>query len=348
MNGPHPFTVKLLAWYGEHARELPWRVDPKPYPTWLSEVILQQTRVDTGTAYWHRFMAAFPNVHSLASASAEDVMAQWKGLGYYSRARNLHAAAQAIVNQHKGELPETAAGWQSLPGIGPYTAAAISSICYGEPVAVIDGNVQRVLSRLFDIDQPVDRKSGRVAIESAAQALVASKEPGISNQAWMELGALVCKPKNPNCAHCPLNSDCLSRRAGNALERPVKQPKKRPKEVAVHFEIRRRRVDSGPIEWWIERRPESGIWGGLESFPLAMSEEHLPSIPPPNAWGPVLHILTHMRMNAWFHFSEIEYTSTSSAEKNQGQWIAVEDGERTWPRLIDKVLSDLQRHAVKN
>lgn len=348
MNGPHPFTVKLLSWYENHARDLPWRAHPEPYATWLSEVILQQTRVDTGTAYWHRFLNAFPNVKVLASANSEDVMAQWKGLGYYSRARNLHAAAKAIVHDLDGQLPETAEGWKRLPGIGPYTAAAIASICHQEAVPVIDGNVQRVLSRLFNIDQPVDRKSGRVAIEAAADALVSSQNPGISNQAWMELGALVCKPKNPNCGQCPLHSECLSRAEGTTRDRPVKQPKKRPKDVVVNFDVKRRKIGSGPLEWWIERRPQKGIWGGLESFPLVMTETTTPPPQEEAMWGPVLHILTHMRMNAWFHFSEIQTSHDAGGEETEGLWVAVTDSHRTWPRLIDKVLMDLQNQAVKN
>lgn len=348
MQGTHPCTRKLLRWYESHARELPWRAHPEPYATWLSEVILQQTRVDTGTAYWHRFMVAFPTVQDLAFASSEEVMALWKGLGYYSRARNLHVAAQFIVHNSRGKLPQDAEGWKALPGVGPYTAAAISSICFGEAVPVIDGNVQRVLARLFDIPDPVDRKLGKAAIECAAEDLVDPGQPGISNQAWMELGALVCKPKNPNCDHCPLTGDCLARSRGTVLERPVKQPKKRPKEVTVIFDVHLQKNDGSPWSWWIERRPEKGIWGGLEAFPLTMTDGHSNPKDEADLWGPVEHILTHRRMNAWFRFIHGPLDPGHDAAENQGQWAPVMDGSRTWPRLIDKVLNDLQRRAVEN
>ena len=195
MSTAHPITERLLGWYAEHARPLPWRAAPEAYATWLSEVILQQTRVDTGTAYWHRFLEAFPSVHDLAAASPEDVMALWKGLGYHSRARNLHAAARHIVSELNGDLPRDSEGWRALPGIGPYTAAAISSICFSEPVPVIDGNVQRVLSRLFDVSDPVDRKAEKRPWRRRPRNWCIRIAPAIPTKPWMELGALVCKPK---------------------------------------------------------------------------------------------------------------------------------------------------------
>ena len=347
MTPAHPTTERLLDWYAEHARNLPWRAAPEPYATWLSEVILQQTRVDTGTAYWHRFLAAFPTVQDLAAAPPEAVMALWKGLGYYSRARNLHAAARQIVTSRQGAMPTDAEGWRQLPGVGPYTAAAISSICFSEPVPVVDGNVQRVLSRLFDVADPVDRKAGKSAIEAAAASLVHPTRPGDSNQAWMELGALICKPKNPDCASCPLQSECAARIAGTHLQRPVKQPKKSAMEVQVVFDVRWRSRPGHDLEWWVERRPERGIWGGLEAFPLAMEEtRQTPDCL--DLWGPVRHILTHRKMTAWFSVSEADGGDAAGP----GEWVAVTDADRTWPRLISKVLSELQAEvrfrAVKN
>ena len=347
MTQVHPITERLLLWYDHNARELPWRTAPEAYATWLSEVILQQTRVDTGTAYWHRFLQAFPTVQDLASASPEEVMALWKGLGYYSRARNLHAAAQHVVRELEGQLPSTSEGWRRLPGIGPYTAAAISSICHSEVVPVVDGNVQRVLSRLFDISDAVDRKAGKTAIESAAQELVHPQRPGDSNQAWMELGALVCAPKKPLCHACPIAVDCMARAAGTELNRPVKQLKKAALEVQVVFEVRMRYGDDGALQWWVERRPDSGIWGGLEAFPATIQEgRDTPSRL--DLWGPVRHILTHRKMTAWFAFSMAEDTEDPGA----GQWLPISEGDRTWPRLIAKVVEELQAEArfraVKN
>ncbi|RPG81091.1 MAG: A/G-specific adenine glycosylase [Crocinitomicaceae bacterium TMED114] len=347
MTTAHPITDRLLSWYADHARNLPWRAAPEAYSTWLSEVILQQTRVDTGTAYWHRFLAEFPTVQDLAAASPEQVMALWKGLGYYSRARNLHAAAQHVVNELHGELPHSSEGWRQLPGIGPYTAAAIASICFSEPVPVVDGNVQRVLSRLFDIANPVDRKAGKAAIDAAAAELVHPKRPGDSNQAWMELGALVCTPKNPKCGDCPLVQDCQARATGTVSERPVKSAKKAAVEMQVTFHVTMRHSANGELQWWVERRPDSGIWGGLESFPVHMEEGRRA----PNRldlWGPVRHILTHRKMTAWFSFEMTDGPNPSGT----GAWLPVSDDSRTWPRLIAKVIAELQAEAglraVKN
>ena len=336
----HPLTENLLVWYREHARDLPWRAAPEPYAVWLSEVILQQTRVDQGTAYWQRFIAAFPTVVDLAAASTEEVMALWKGLGYYSRARNLHRAAQCVVDERGGQLPVRAEDWARLPGIGPYTAAAIASICFGEPIAVIDGNVQRVLSRLFDISDPVDRKTGRDAIQIASGELVAQSCPGESNQAWMELGALVCTPRNPKCPECPLADACLAQKRNTVLERPVKQPKKAPEKTEVLFRIHLRTGQSQQPEWWVETRPEKGIWAQLESFPCSMSPE---SGSIRSGFGPVRHLLTHKHMTAWFMLDSAE-----PVQRAGGRWISVSDGEANWPRIIDKVLLDLREWIVKN
>lgn len=344
----HPLTRLLLAWYRENARELPWRSAPDPYPTWLSEVILQQTRVDQGTAYWHRFLAAFPTVSDLASAEVDEVMRLWKGLGYYSRARNLHHAARRVMEERGGELPVLARDWASLPGIGPYTAAAIASICHGEPVPVMDGNVQRVLARLFDVKAPVDRKAGKTELEAWSLALIDARDPGTSNQAWMELGALVCLPRTPLCAACPLAGECLALQRSTISERPVKQPKKAPLPVEVNFRIHLRRHRAQGVQWWVERRPTRGIWAQLESFPCTMTP------PDPmvgsgqtegtlNRFGPVDHILTHRRMTAWFTVESGEPVDPPG----EGRWVDVQSGEANWPRLIEKVLAPLRAWIVK-
>lgn len=340
----HPLTALLLDWYDLNARPLPWREDPEPYATWLSEVILQQTRVDQGTAYWKRFMAAFPTVQDLAAADTDAVMALWKGLGYYSRARNLHKAAHIIAEERAGKLPQNATDWASLPGIGPYTAAAISSICFDEAVPVVDGNVQRVVSRLFDIEDAVDRKKGKAAVDTACQALIDTRNPGKSNQAWMELGALVCAPRSPRCGECPVAEGCLARQRGTVLDRPVKQPKKAPQAVDVVFSVHLRTGPSGDQQWWVERRPESGIWSQLESFPCTMdmrapgAEEVKGAVPDrPKRFGPVAHILTHRKMTAWF-----EVATDPARPSNGGRWVDCMEGTANWPRLIDKVLPELR------
>jgi len=343
----HPLTRQLLEWYGLHARPLPWRESPRPYATWLSEVILQQTRVETGTAYWHRFLEQYPTVKDLAEAPIESVMRSWKGLGYYSRARNLHAAAKAVMEERGGALPIRAAEWRALPGIGEYTAAAIASICHGEAVPVVDGNVQRVLSRLFDIADPVDRKSGREAIRTWSEVLVSEADPGASNQAWMELGAMVCKPRNPACPDCPLREACLARERHTWAERPVKQPKKKQVAMTVDFDVAVRMVDSG-WEWWVERRPDRGIWGGLESFPATLTEGAGRDRDPESVWGPVDHILTHRRLTGWFHLHTGDAALDLARQHPRGSWVPLEDADRAWPRMVDKVLPELRAWAVKN
>ena len=263
---PRPSHHGTPARLVRRARPKPaWRAAPEPYATRLSEVILQQTRVDTGTAYWHRFLAAFPTVQDLAAAPPEAVMALWKGLGYYSRARNLHAAARQIVTSGQGAMPTDAEGWRQLPGVGPYTAAAISSICFSEPVPVVDGNVQRVLSRLFDVADPVDRKAGKSAIEAAAASLVHPTRPGDSNQAWMELGALICKPKTPDCASAPSNRSVPPASPAPTSNVPSNSPKS-PLWKCRWCSMCWRSRPGHDLEWWVERRPERGIWGGLEAF----------------------------------------------------------------------------------
>ena len=310
-------------------------------------MILQQTRVETGTAYWHRFLERYPTVADLAAAPIESIMQSWKGLGYYSRARNLHAAAQSIMEDRGGALPMNAAEWRSLPGIGEYTAAAIASICHGEPVPVVDGNVQRVLSRLFDIADAVDRKVGKEAVRHWAEVLVSTDNPGASNQGWMELGATVCKPKNPDCTACPIADACLARQRDTWRERPVKQAKKPPVAVTVQFAVALREAGSR-WEWWVERRPDKGIWGGLECFPASMTQTQYTPVANESAWGPVDHILTHRRLTGWFHFHVGPASGRITASHPEGRWVPVDDPNTTWPRMVDKVLHDLRDQCVKN
>ena len=216
----------LSKWYASHARDLPWRLTPSLYGTWLSEIMLQQTRVDTGIPKWHLFLELFPTVHDLAQASEADVMKAWEGLGYYRRARLLHKAAKVVAA--RGAFPESREDWLALPGVGPYTSAAIASIGLGEAVAAVDGNVQRVMSRWAGVTEAVDSKQGAQAIQGLA-TLGSIDRPGDHNQAVMELGALVCSPKQPRCADCPVRSTCAS--ADNP-ECGLSCPTKRPSEAS--------------------------------------------------------------------------------------------------------------------
>ncbi len=252
----------LLKWYRANARDLPWRRTRDPYAVWLSEILLQQTRVDQGLPYYERFLKRFPTVESLARADEHAVLKAWEGLGYYSRARNLHKAARILVDDWAGNFPSNAEDWQALPGIGRYTAGAIASIVYGERVPVLDGNVIRVLTRLFDIDECSDVPRVRERLWDLADELVPASNPGDFNQALMELGASVCAPRNPACEVCPLAKSCEARAVGTQLDRPVRAAKKRVphKEMVLGAVIKNGRVLIG-------RRPSSGLLGGLWELP---------------------------------------------------------------------------------
>ena len=220
---PHPFSQRLLDWYDEFGRELPWRNTRDPYRIWISEIILQQTRVAQGYDYYLRFIERFPTVDILAAASQDEVMRQWEGLGYYSRARNLHTAAQQIVEQ--GGFPTDYEGVRNLKGVGDYTAAAICSFAYDLPTAVVDGNVYRVLSRVFGIDTPIDSTAGKKEFGALAQELMVSQRAPDYNQAIMDFGALQCTPRSPQCLLCPMNEDCAALAEGTVESLPLKAKK---------------------------------------------------------------------------------------------------------------------------
>ncbi len=252
----------LLAWYARNARELPWRRSRHPYPVWVAEIMLQQTRIEQGRPYFERFMEAFPTVEALASASEDAVLKLWEGLGYYARARNLHRAARLIAHERGGEFPETAEAWQALPGIGRYTAGAIASIAFGEAVPVVDGNVKRVLSRLFDIATPIGLAATERRLWALAGALVSPRRPGDFNQALMELGAIVCTPRVPSCTSCPVRGVCEAFARGTQAERPARQKK----PATPHHEL----VVAAIAEngrFLLGKRPPSGLLGGLWEFP---------------------------------------------------------------------------------
>lgn len=253
---------RLLAWYRAHRRDLPWRRTKDPYAIWISEIMLQQTQVQTVIPYYERFVERFPTVSDLASAELEEVLKCWAGLGYYSRARNLHAAAKQIVEQHDGVFPESFEAVLALPGIGRYTAGAILSIAHDRSVPILDGNVIRVLSRVFLISGDPDTAPVKERLWSLAEAVIPEGEAGDFNQAMMELGARVCTPFEPDCARCPLETICQARRAG--IQDKLPETRKGPatvrvKEVAAVIEREGR--------FLIARRPPEGLWGGLWEFP---------------------------------------------------------------------------------
>jgi A/G-specific adenine glycosylase len=253
----------LQHWYEKNKRELPWRETNDPYIIWISEVILQQTRVNQGYDYFVRFIRRFPNIKALAEASEEDVLKQWQGLGYYSRARNLHAAAKQIEECFHGEFPKKYPDILSLKGVGEYTAAAIMSIAYRAPFAVIDGNVLRVISRLFMIDEPVDTARGKKTIAEIAQTILDPQHPDIHNQAIMDFGATLCKPKQPKCAECPLQAHCLAFAKNAVSKYPVKNKStKTTKRYFHYFHI----VYNNHT--YIRKREANDIWKNLYEFPL--------------------------------------------------------------------------------
>jgi A/G-specific adenine glycosylase len=254
----------LLAWYDKHARVLPWRArkgeTADPYAVWLSEIMLQQTTVATVGPYFMRFLTRWPTVEALAAAPQEEVLKEWAGLGYYSRARNLHACARAISSEHGGKFPDTVEGLGRLPGIGPYTAAAIAAIAFGRCATVVDGNVERVVARLFDLRTPLP--AVKPEIREKAATLTPAKRAGDFAQAMMDLGATVCTPRSPSCNRCPINDLCDARAAGTQSLLPARAPKKpRPVRRGACFWLTK------GDEVWLRRRPEKGLLGGMMEVP---------------------------------------------------------------------------------
>jgi len=252
----------LLAWYDASKRDLPWRGSRDPYAIWVSEVMLQQTRVETVRERWGRFLKRFPTLAALAKADERELLKEWEGLGYYRRARNLKAAAEVLVAEGRSTLPESVAELAALPGVGPYTAAAVASIAFGRPAAVVDGNVERVLARRLGLEARVDQPEGRGRIQHAAERLLDRKRPGDANQALMELGATVCLPRGPLCLLCPWSHDCVARASGD----PESLPKRAPRKVGPHHDIAAGVVWRGD-RLLIARRKADGLLGGLWEFP---------------------------------------------------------------------------------
>lgn len=264
MNDTQRFTLfrkDLLRWFAENRRPLPWRADYTPYRTWIAEVMMQQTQMDRGVQYFLRWMERFPDVAAVAAAPEEDLLKAWEGLGYYRRARNIQAAARVIMERHGGNFPTSYADILALPGVGPYTAGAIASTAYNEEVPCVDGNVERVLSRVFDIDTPVKEEPAKSRIRELAQALIPKGEARNFNQGLMEMGALVCR-KKPECERCPLAGLCESRHLGIQNERPVPGKKAAVTQIEVVCGVL---LHEGKV--FIQRRNEKDVWGGLWEFP---------------------------------------------------------------------------------
>ena len=294
----------LLDWYDIHARDLPWRVGPAaravgvmpdPYRVWLSEIMLQQTTVAAVKEYFMRFTSLWPDVGALAAAEDATVMGEWAGLGYYARARNLLKCARVVVAEHGGRFPEDHDALLALPGVGPYTAAAISAIAFDQPSVVMDGNVERVMARLFDIHTPLP--AAKPELKAKAAELTPKQRPGDHAQAVMDLGATICTPKSPACGICPLRDPCAARMAGTAPELPKKTPKK-PKPVRRGYAYIGCRADGAVL---LETRPDKGLLGGMLGWPGSdWSDAPMPAPPVEAEWqelgGEVRHTFTHFHL----------------------------------------------------
>jgi A/G-specific adenine glycosylase len=328
------FALTLLEWFRENGRELPWRQTHDPYSVWLSEIILQQTQVKQGWDYWERFMRRWPTVEALAEATEDEVLREWQGLGYYSRARNLHHAARQIVAL--GHFPDTIEEIKQLKGVGDYTAAAIGSIAFGLPAAVVDGNVYRVLSRYFGIDTPINTTEGKKLFAALAQEQLLpalnreGQGAGLYNQAIMDFGAIQCTPQSPHCDDCPLMETCAAFREGRVGELPVKQKTLQVKERHLTYIYVRCNGETA-----IHRRPAGDIWQGLYE-PLLT--EQVPT-------GAVLlrqnvkHVLTHRILMADFYLLE---TDEKPVLPDDYFWIKETELDRyAVPRLIEILLSSV-------
>lgn len=339
---------RLLAWYDKHHRELPWRTTPAaardgkradPYHVWLSEIMLQQTTVEAVKPYFRAFLEKWPDAASLAAADAEDVLRAWAGLGYYSRARNLKKCADLVASMHGGRFPATEEGLRELPGIGDYTAAAIAAIAYGRPAAVVDGNVERVVTRLYTIDTPLPL--AKREIKEIVGSLVPARRPGDFAQAMMDLGATICAPRRPSCMLCPLNGDCAALRDGEPELFPVKAPKAdKPQRYGAAFVAIR---GDGTI--LLRKRPERGLLGGMSEVPTTAwtarvdGDTTTKAAPFPAEWrraGSISHVFTH------FALELLVYRADAGGR-------AAPDGHR-WARLADihnEALPTVMKKAIE-
>lgn len=362
MIDPQEIAPPLLAWWDADHADLPWRRTRDPYAIWVAEVMLQQTQIATVIPYYERWMARFPTVEALAGAPLDDVLKQWEGLGYYSRARNLHAAARQIVQNYEGRLPRAVDKLLKLPGVGRYTAGAVASIAFDIRAPALDGNAMRVLSRLFDVEEDVTQPATRARLWQLAEEILPAERPGDFNQAFMEFGQRVCVPRNPRCLICPLSALCLARRRGTQLERPVRPPRKR----TPHFDVVAAVIweDGAPSaagRFLITQRPLDGLLGGLWEFPggkvepgetlpdalrREISEELALEVEPGPFVIEIDHAFTHFRITV--HAFHAAYTGGEPQRLAVAdyRWVTLNDLEpfafaRTDRKIIDWLRSTL-------
>jgi len=342
--------VILGAWYEKEKRDLPWRNTSDPYKIWLSEVILQQTRVAQGTGYYLRFLERFPDIFSLAEAKSEDVLKIWQGLGYYSRARNLHETARFVASHRNGEFPDTYSELLQLKGVGEYTAAAISSIAFNEVQAAVDGNVKRVISRLFSVREAINSPEGLKTINALAREILDPENPGRHNQALMELGAGICLPKKPRCINCPLNGICMAIKENRVEELPLKYGKAKVRNRFFTYLIIRQKE-----KIWLKQRGAGDIWQGLYEFPLIETQSQCTINDYPSLLSeylgakiseaqinrisdPITHKLSHQNLRC--SFIHISFPGDTSPSQIPGAAISIgEFGEFPVPKLIERYIS---------
>lgn len=332
------FSEKLVKWYKGNHRNLPWRLTRDPYRIWLSEIILQQTRVNQGLPYYERFVEIYPTVRHLAAATEQEVLRLWQGLGYYTRARNLHRCAKKIVADHNEVFPKTFDELIKLPGIGEYTAAAIASIAHGEAVAVVDGNVFRVLARVFGIDTIINSPAGKKEFTALANRVLDHRIPDIHNQAMMEFGALFCTPKNPFCFECVFKTNCEAFRSDLQHVLPVKQKLKKSSQRYFYYLVIRKGNSIA-----MKKREEKDIWNGLYDFPLIEHERPVTESQLKKQFGkgiiisrPFKHILSHQTIHA--RFIETDSVANHEAKNKTKFYSTAQIANLPKPVLISRFL----------
>lgn len=347
-------ALQLLDWYRQHARSLPWRDEPTPYRVWISEIMLQQTRVETVRAYFERWMAKFPDIETLAAADEQQVLQIWEGLGYYSRARNLHRAACIVMDEFDGQIPSDRDDLLSLPGIGPYTAGAIASIAFGQDEAALDGNIRRVYARLFNIDQPIRERETDKQLWGIARQQLPTGQAGDYNQALMDLGATICTPRSPNCAACPLTNLCEAYALDLQDQRPVKNARKPVPHYIVAAAVIHR---DGLV--LLAQRPPDGLLGGLWEFPGGKQEdgETLPAalqreireelateIEVGEQLGTYKHAYTHFKVTLTAFHCHLTGPEPAALEATALSWAPIPDlGDFPMGKLDRMISRDLQK-----
>lgn len=366
----HSFQDIFLTWYHQEKRNLPWRANTHPYNIWISEIMLQQTRVDTVIGYYYRFMEEFPTIQDLANADEQKLLKIWEGLGYYSRARNLKVAAQQIMDEFGGVFPSTPEEISTLKGIGPYTTGAISSIAFGLPEPAIDGNIMRVVSRLFEIEEDIAKASNRKVFDAATRKIISHTQPGEMNQAFMDLGSNICNSTAPRCEECPIQEFCLAHKNNHPTAFPVKSKKVKPKDVYYIAGA----IENSKEEFLLVQRPETGLLAKMWHFPLQevtkedytellrtwqkdeeqqltldlVAEdlspqvfEELPVIWQRKHFGEVTHVFSHLKWHVLLFYGRTKESFTSE----NGQWVQPTDFSTfVFPKPQQKLVTQFNKY----